>query len=131
MVIVGTQGRFLYKQNGQSFTVDATVIEVKGAHLKIEFINPHAGYRHRRWLRTPAERARFSTDAAFEVKRPGGQNGNQNARKRQGPTKIAFSVSISNRRLNAATARLQASGKEASRDTLRALVYEALDTYLS
>ena len=128
---IGTQGRFLYKQGSQAFTVDATVIEVKRSHLNIEFINPYGGYRHRRWLRTPAERARFSTDAAFEVKRPGGQNGNQNARKRQGPTKIAFSVSISNDRLSAATARLQASGKEINRDTLRTLVYEALDTYLS
>lgn len=75
---IGQKGTYLYKQAGEEFTVDAEVISLNGAKIGIEFINPNGGYRHRRILRTPAERDRFHTDTTYIVKR-GPKKGNKNA----------------------------------------------------
>ncbi len=91
---IGTQGKYLYKQAGDEFTIDAQVTDLKGAHVQVEFINPNGLYRHSRWLRTPAERARFTTDLSYEVKRRGAQAGNQNAKRKHNRLAPSFSGTV-------------------------------------
>ena len=124
--IVGQKGHYLYKQSGESFTLDATVIAVKGAQITIRFINPNGNFQHDRVLRTPAERARFSTDPAFEVKRRGGQAGNQNAAKHKKPRKLV-TLSLQDERLEAITLYLKQHGLEMSTKHLRELAYAGID----
>jgi hypothetical protein len=93
-ISIGQKGKYLYKQAGDSFTVDAQVIGLNGAHIQIEFINPKGLYQHRRWLRTPAERSRFTTDLSYEVKRRGAQAGNQNAKRKHNRLAPSFSGTV-------------------------------------
>jgi hypothetical protein len=123
---VGEHHQYLYKQSGQTFTVDAEIIDINGNEIKIKFLNPK-GVPYIRSLRSAQERARL---VDYHIARPGAPNGNQNAAK-DGMHRIAFSLSYANERLAKASQRLQSQGKEANGDTLRSLSYEAIDAYLN
>ncbi len=62
----GTLGQYLYRRNKQEVWLDAKVVDVYRLAILVEFVHPpskylRGGYRERRWLRTQAERERFTT----------------------------------------------------------------------
>lgn len=124
---VGDHKNYLYKQHGQTFTVDAEILSINGNTIKIKFINPKGNYEHIRELRTASERARL---VDYRIAKPGAPFGNQNAAK-DGMHRVAFSISLANERLDKAAQRLQQTGQAVTGETLRELTYKAIDTYLN
>ncbi len=134
MYRVGDVGRFLFKRAGNDpMIVIAKVIEVRGVRLKIDFQEPGHNYRHSRWLRSPAERARFTMDPEYvfpEVRRVGAPDGNQN-RRTEGRKRITLSLSVSGARLDRIAAHFHVPpDQEIDHNAATRMAFAAIDEYL-
>ena len=57
---VGQKGKYLFKHNQETLSLDAQVIAIKGSQVVIEFRHPKSGILYQRMLRNPKERVRFT-----------------------------------------------------------------------
>jgi hypothetical protein len=123
---VGQHWPYLYKQAGQTFTIDAEIISVNSSHVIIEFQHPKRRSKQKRELRSVRERARL---VDYPVPHPCAPIGSQNAVK-SGPKRVRTTISFANERLENASSLLEKSGQPVNAQSLRALTYQAIDDYI-
>jgi len=127
---IGQKGRYLYKQAGDEFTVDAEIVNVNGVRIEVRFMHPSGLYQYSRWLRTAQDRARFTTDLSYEVKRRGATSGNQNARKSP-LDRIITTISLSGTRLEKISTALHQRGVPLDEKSAKHFILEMVDEYLN
>jgi hypothetical protein len=118
---VGQHWQYILKRNGQEFSVDAEIKEVRGHAVRIRFRKPE-GSTNDRWLRDARARARLRD---CPIPRPGAPRGNRNAVK--GELKIGVYISFGNGRQDAARRYLESAGQPVTTESLRTLTYAAVD----
>lgn len=126
-IAVGQTVKYLYRQAGREFPIDAKILGIDGKQITIEYIHPSSGCPCQRVLRTARSRSRL---VDLPVDKPGAPIGNQNAMKGE-QKRIGLSISFSGKRLALILQQLEKEGKASTKQEIRQLGYRAMDMYLS
>lgn len=124
---IGQTRKYLYRQAGQEFPIDATILGIDGKQITIEYIHPSSGRICQRILRNARSRSRLID---LSVPKPGAPCGNQNAVKHE-RKRIGLNFSLSGKRLGRILQHLEREGRASTKKEIRQLGYRAIDTYLS
>ncbi len=136
---VDSQGTYVYKSGNSEYHVPATVRDIHGSAIRIEFRNPKSGVLTLRELRTAEQKARLLTgDEAVVIAsmkqqgltKVGAPFANQNAVK-EGLHRELITLSLKDERLKRVASYLATEHKPLTTANLRVLAYDALDAYLS